>query len=100
MKYYHEQDLKKEEPLTPRWVKGVYINGDFIKIIDMDGYVLEIMGNELDDGWLKTVWFLTVDNDPYAAPYGPCEYDRERDVYVNCDGFEIRNEYYEDYEEN
>jgi hypothetical protein len=49
----------------------------------------------MDEGW-----FLTVDNDPYVAPYGPCEYDRERDVYVNCDGFEMRNEYYEDYEEN
>ena len=95
MKYYHEQDLKKEESLTPRWMKGVYINGDFIEISGMDGDVLEIMGNELDEGW-----FLIVDNDPYVAPYGPCEYDRERDVYVNCDGFEIRNEYYEDYEEN
>ena len=65
-------------------MKGAYINGD----------MLETIGNELDEGW-----FLTVDNDPYVAPYWPCKYDRDRDVYVNCDGFEMRNEYYEDYED-
>ena len=39
MKYYHEQNLKKEESLTSRWMKGAYINGD----------VLETIVNELDE---------------------------------------------------
>lgn len=45
-------------------MKGAYINGDFIEITGMDGDMLETIGNELDEGW-----FLTVDNDPYVAPY-------------------------------
>jgi len=91
MKYYHEQDLEKSESLTPSWMCGAYINGDFIKIADIDDDVLETIKDELVEGW-----FFTVDDEPYATPYGPCEYDKERKVYINSDGFEIRNEYYKE----
>ena len=94
MKYYHEFDTEKNSPLHPEYRRG-FFNGE--EWFDEDGLteeqerLVEEMNLPLEEGY-----FLCDAYGPYGDTYGPCLYDVKRDVFEDCDGFEIRNENYKE----
>ena len=97
MKYYHEFDTEKDEALYPEYRCGYYFDDEWVNEDDLTKEQERLVAEQ--DLQPEEGYFLCSD-DLYGAAYGPCTYDEERDVYVNCDGFEIRNEDYEENEEN
>ncbi len=96
MKYFHELDTNKSSPLYPECRCCYYFDDELVDECDLTVEQERLVAEQ--DLQPVEGYFLCEDND-YGAAYGPCTYDEERDVYVNCDGFEIRNENYEEVEE-
>ena len=96
MRYYHEFDTEKNSPLHPEYRCGFFIGEEWF---DEDGLTeeQELLVEEMDLP-LEEGYFLC-DNNSYEDAYGPCLYDVKRDVFENCDGFEIRNENYKENQE-
>lgn len=90
MKYYHELDTEKDSPLHPECRRGYFFDDQWVNEDDLteeQECLVEEMNLPLEEGY-----FLC---DAYG-PYGPCPYDIKRDVFEDCDGFEIRNENYKE----
>lgn len=89
MKYYHELDTEKDSSLHPEYRCGYFFDDQWVNEDDLteeQECLVEEMDLPLEEGY-----FLC---DTYGDAYGPCLYDIKRDVFENCDGFEIRNENY------
>lgn len=91
MKYYHEFDIEKDSPLHPECRRGYFFDDQWINEDDLteeQECLVEEMDLPLEEGY-----FLC---DVHGNAYGPCLCDTKRDVFKNCDGFEIRNENYKE----
>lgn len=96
MKYYHEFDTEKDSPLHPEYRCGYYFDDQWVNEDDLtedQERLVEELNMQLEEG------YFLCDDHPYGDAYGPCLYDIKRDVFENCDGFEIRNENYEENQE-
>ena len=92
MKYFHELDTEKDEALYPEYRCGYYFDDQWVNEDDLtedQERLVEEKNIPFEYG------YFLCDGNNYGIAYGPCTYDEEQDVYVNCDGFEIRNEDYE-----
>ena len=96
MKYYHELDTEKDEALYPKYRCGCYFDDQWVNEDDLTEDQERLV--EEENIPFEYGYFLC-DGNNYGIAYGPCTYDEEQDVYVNCDGFEIRNENYEENQE-
>ena len=91
MKYYHEFDIEKDSPLHPECRCGYFIGEEWVNEDDLTEEQ-ELLVEEMDL-LLEEGYFLC---DTHGKAYGPCLCDTKRDVFENCDGFEIRNENYKE----
>lgn len=97
MRYYHEFDTEKNSPLHPEYRRGFFIREEWLDANDLAKetitFLVEEKNLQLEEG------YFLCDNNSCENAYGPCIYDVKRDVFENCDGFEIRNENYKENQE-